>query len=360
MRVMTVHLKTLSPVFIGNSEEVVMASEYVRKGDEYFRLHEDFFYTTTSQMDFATLNKPKDFKDLGHFKNLCQVQSRYRLHNCPNIQGEVKPFIRTGMDLPYIPGSSLKGALRSAYMINRISNPQQLENDLQSVINHAKFVKRTTFGKLSSSLDSRTFRGQLKNTKYHPNDPQADLFRLIKISDSSSLGKDDLQMTPVIVYTIQGNALSVKRKNPHSNQPMQINVEAIPADTLITVRVTFDEFLEKQFTRTISFEEILDGSIRFYKSIASKEKEFYNHYHINRVKDFYHHIKDKQILQVGFGSGLLGNTITSLVSKGMQCKIRNAIKHHDAPFAPKSRRLVCSNDGSPISPLGWLEVVKME
>jgi len=354
MTVKTLHLKTLSPVFVGSSEDSVMAGEYVSKGNEYFRLHEDFFYSITGTMDIKNLRRPKHINDLGQFKGYYKEKSRYRLHNCPKIHGEVKTFIRTGLDLPYLPGSSLKGALRSAYMINGITNPRQLESQLQGVINSTHRLKRNSFSRLSDKLDSQTYKGHLKDRKYHPNPPQADLFRLIKVSDSKPLGKDDLQMTPVIVYTIHGNSLDPKIA--FRNFPMQINVEAIPANTKLTVRITWDDFLENQFESSINFEEILEGSVAFYKKIAAEEKTFFNHYHKNQVRDFYHRIKDKPILQVGFGSGLLGNTITSIVSDEMKCKIRNAIIRHQANIAPKSRRLVCSNDGTPITPLGWMEV----
>lgn len=358
MTVKTIHLKTLSPVFIGSSEESVMAAEYVRKGNEYFRLHEDFFYSITGNMDSGTLKKPKRINDLGPFKGYYKEKSRYRLHNCPDVHGDVKTFIRTGLNMPYLPGSSLKGALRSAYMINGISNTHQLERQLQNVINSTHSLKRNSFGRLSDQLDRQTYKGLLKDGKYRPNPPQADLFRLIKVSDSKPLGKDDLQMTPVIVYTIKGNSL--EPKIAFANYPMQINLETIPQDTDLTIRITYDDFLEKQFKSTISFEEILQGSINFYQKIASEEREFFHTYHKNKVRDFYHRIKDKQILQIGFGSGLLGNTVTSIVSDEMKCKIRNAIRRHQANIAPKSRRLVCSTDGTPVQPLGWMEVESIE
>lgn len=358
MTVKTLHLKTLSPVFIGSSEESVMAAEYVKKGNEYFRLHEDFFYSITGNMDIKALKRPKNINELGPFKGYYKEKSRYRLHNCPRIHGEVKTFIRTGMDLPYLPGSSLKGALRSAYMISSITDTHQLERQLQKVINSKKPLRRNSFSKLSESLDRNTYKGRLNDGKYHPNPPQADLFRLIKVSDSKPLGKDELQMTPIIVYTIHGNTLDPKIA--FKSFPMQINVEAIPANTKLTVRITWDDFLEKQFQSSINFEEILKGSISFYKKIAAEEREFFNQYHKSRIRDFYHKIREKEILQVGFGSGLMGNTVTSIVSDEMKCKIRNAIRNHPANIAPKSRRLVCSNDGTPVEPLGWMEVVSIE
>src|SRR6056297_1997425 len=152
MTVKTIHLKTLSPVFIGSSEESVMAAEYVKKGNEYFRLQEDFFYSITGNMDSGTLKRPKNINELGPLKGYYKDKSRYRLHNCPNVHGDVKTFIRTGMDLPYLPGSSLKGALRSAYMINGISDTHQLERQLQNVINSTPGLRRNSFSRLSNNL----------------------------------------------------------------------------------------------------------------------------------------------------------------------------------------------------------------
>lgn len=119
---MTTHkltLRTLSPVHIGTGEEWRLGFDFVLANGQTWIFNEDaVLQAKESQLKPdgrghyplpGSLLTEKDFDNPGLF--------RYVLRGQPpseKADARMKPFIKDPYDRPYIPGSSLKGAFRTA------------------------------------------------------------------------------------------------------------------------------------------------------------------------------------------------------------------------------------------------------
>lgn len=83
----------------------------------------------------------------------------------------LKEYIHDGLGRPYIPGSSIKGAIRTA-ILSRVS---------QSV--NAEFILNREGGRISASSIEKEVFGQ---------DPNKDIFRFLKVGDALFSPKDDI------------------------------------------------------------------------------------------------------------------------------------------------------------------------
>ena len=159
MKVYEITLKTLGPVFIG-SGEILKKSGYIydrKEGRVYvpddrkminWLIHnnlldsfEDFFYDNKSKTkDLYTWFKLNNL--LGSYKEFMKYSlpvgdfSRDRNKGLNDIQ----LFIKGGDGKAYIPGSSLKGAIRNILFAekNRFSNPKYFSDYLNRIENIKK------------------------------------------------------------------------------------------------------------------------------------------------------------------------------------------------------------------------------
>jgi CRISPR type III-A-associated RAMP protein Csm5 len=121
----TITLRVLSPLHIGDSSEKLMI-----KGIDFF-YHDNTIYVVDEQKlftalqtknvnfnDYANLVAKGNSEDLQDYLfNQLKINpkeiSKRSFENTKTPNREIRPFIRTGLNIPYIAGSSLKGAIRS-------------------------------------------------------------------------------------------------------------------------------------------------------------------------------------------------------------------------------------------------------
>jgi hypothetical protein len=117
-------LETVSPVHIGSLDEKKwhkgMNYVYVGQEKKVYILDENRFFPLLAQkygfaLEFSDIER--FINDVGNKKiaNLRLKDLSYFISNLNYTHNEpIRPMIVTGLDIPYIPGSSLKGAIRSA------------------------------------------------------------------------------------------------------------------------------------------------------------------------------------------------------------------------------------------------------
>lgn len=225
-------IKTLTPVHIGSGVEL-NNFDYWLDGKMYYKLNNDKCFefvfqqdenaekkmnewvTVQSNFQFNTGGKQQK-KYLGIFdfidntlknKSLSEELKQkiyndkkyyhYRLDNCyGNTTKNVKQLLKTANNEIYIPGSSLKGMIRTALLNNAFNNSIKLQNKLSDKIkndnnnNSKKFLKDFELELITGCGEEKFDKAN--NRKYYKyDDAKFDIFKFIHITDTNSLPCDE-------------------------------------------------------------------------------------------------------------------------------------------------------------------------
>ena len=117
------------------------------------------------------------------------------------------------------------------------------------------------------------------------------------------------------------------------------------------------------------------------KTLIEKEIEFYNSNNFATLYNFYNRLKNRNnsiengafMLQLGWGTGYLSNTVTSSFTEGEDAPVnimalrerfrlgesRSQREHYDEREFPKTRRILYRGQ-NPVAPLGWVKISPLE
>jgi CRISPR-associated protein Csm5 len=353
----------LTPLHIGSGGDLLNEYDYAIHRGKTWRLNEDALLVAQDLDDPkladqlartppARLLQPTDFQaDSELF--------RYVITGTPrsNAEGaQVKEQLKDAFDRPYLPGTSLKGALRTA-LAWALWGEKGLKPDRRK-------LKR-----------SRRFAGQKYEQEIFGRDPNHDLLRALQVSDSEPVASERLMLV---------NARVIHR-NAHLAAPVEM--EAVQPDTAFKLSIKVDQALFskwagrqrlrggswlEQFPALVQRHtaQRLDEEVRWFAQVSSAQP----------VYQFLHQLQQMTlppnmcILQVGWGTGWLDKTFGSRLQsdpvffEGLvdDYGLASGKRRRGDPF-PKSRRvLVQVRRGRrgqtverPISSIGWL-LLEME
>lgn len=278
-------LTTRSPIFIGDGQSL-SKKEYIRKGKVIYVMDLLKMYQGIRKRnlivpyeDFMLNNEKVDlFSWLSQYKvsqNEYMRWVRYEL-DIGDItlenkrQMQMLTFIKDPYGCPYIPGSSLKGALRTVILADIIQKERFVfDQSIKEITEQARlsrdprnrYLKRQT-----EDVETKAFnRLNLLNVK--PQDVRNavnDIMAGIRISDSKPLSAKNLVMCQKVDVAVEGRC-----------RALNITRECIKPDT----RIEFDVTIDQKFLYTP--EEIKDA-VRlfandyinsFYKCFYKKNQE---------------------------------------------------------------------------------------
>ncbi|MBC7188943.1 type III-A CRISPR-associated RAMP protein Csm5 [Candidatus Aerophobetes bacterium] len=314
-------------------------------------------------VNFAMGQKPdlKRFLDSNRLLNFSFVESAASYFTlCPRgISGRLRTFVRDAFARPYIPGSSIKGALRVSIMY--VILKRMKENVRKSMLD--RFVQRKIgeyrrdrrgragFGwfkerfkkKFAEELERKIFkdfvlRGRREGDAHH------DILRYLKVSDSSFLDRNSLVVEEVKV-------LSVGRGRDFRGG--SIFVECVPAGKEFEFEIKMDREILDNFMKenphlSYDFDKDKLYDILLHPLEAAKEKaqdlleEEKNFFKENTlIRGVLEFEREKPNFRLGWGQGLLGASIDLLLTMEIRQNLRNTLFRDcgNTP-APKTRRLV--------------------
>jgi len=353
-------VRLLTPLHIGTGTILTEGFDYVTHNGRTYRLDLDVLaeelYTRDPRLIELLLKtppgqllKPEELRPDAPF-------IRYVLPGVPSGQ-HFREAIKDPYDRPYIPGSSLKGALRTVIAWHAW---KELGLSLASVRlgQQAKFA--------SKDLEAEIFGKDPEKGTYSPNH---DLLKAFRISDSHPVDAEALGIYQVKVWTRRGGAAP-------------ISVEAIKPGTEIAIEASVDENLFSEWaSKAPGFPlrhknwidslpqlarkraaERLKCEIGFWEEAGYKEL-FYGL--AGQIKAL-----NKEStgfpLQLGFGTGWEGTTIGAPLKEDPEWPkvyrrypmgINPKTKRRTPPQEyPRSRRVVVNKQGKPAAPLGWVWV----
>ena len=355
-----VTVETITPLHIGTGTELLKDFDYVSKPVERqtFVLDQDAVYAAELEAQGAAARLDTPAGRLLSSENWREASPfvRYSLQGSTTIE-RVHEQIKDVHGRCYLPGSSLKGALRTAVMAYAIAS-KSVVPDLAKLDKSEKLAAR--------AWEQATFG----------NEPNSDVLKALHVSDSLALPAKPSALELLTAQVFTGG-------EPGS----PIVVEAVRAKIAFQTEVVIDE-LALQYSRDPSLNwesrelwlaslvEIMQSTSRARieaEWVAVQDKGFAD------TAAFYKQLaalaesakgSNMALLQLGWGTGWTGLTVGPWLDEAAQHAIRERYSLGRPPTAgrdwqpnlshafPKSRRLraVPSSVGDvrPGRPLGWV------
>lgn len=278
--------------------------------------------------------------------------ARYSLAN-PTGRGQVPQILSQTKDAfghPYLPGSSLKGAIRTA-LAWAMLDAQDLPVDRRDLGSNPRFADDPLLGRLLGR------------------DPYRDLLRALQVADSAPLKAEGaLDLLKVTLYTLRGDRLAPK------GEGWSFFVEAIQKGSELRLSVRLDDYLlGPQVSRMVELEhgrgwlERWLGHCRaFSASVITQEQSFYHHYRMDQLAAFYDDLATQAagldpgreaLLQIAWGTGWQSKTVGTYLNDDELAMVRGQYRlgRSGVDEFPKTRRLV-ERGGGPSAPLGWVRL----
>ncbi len=363
MSVFSITLKVISPVHIGDGLELRKDFEYALHGGATYRLDEDAIleakaqqlarYRQGSYPPPALLLNENDFNQAGFF--------RYRLRGQPRsgkTYAAVRSFLKDGFDRPYIPGSSLKGAFRTALAWTGWK-------EVQPKLNRDAIAPKW----------QKNWAGQKLERKLFGPDPNHDLLRALQVSDLRGPHQPGEGLALV-------NAQVLTRHS--SGSPVEL--EALVGEVSFHGSLTIDESLFAAWAETkLHFanrkhwlDELMPRAQAHSRARMQRLAGWFEQAENGaRIAQWYRRLLSMEVtskqafMQIGWGAGWDGKTFWTHLQQDSQLfeqliadfRLQRRPKsapprRAGAPF-PSSRRVAGSvkeRSFAPVAPFGWVLV----
>jgi CRISPR-associated protein Csm5 len=353
-----VEVETLSPLHIGTGNELMLGYDLVPYQRQTYRVNEDVLLDAmlvraegegTDAVNrvlmgrpAAELLAPPDFDNPALFRYVLAGEPTKR-------EGKVFEQIKDVYDRPYLPGSSLKGALRTVLAWGIYMRTGRAP-DLDRLGPRAKYA--------AQRLEQELF-GQ---------DPNRDFLRTLQVQDSAPLTETDaLRLEQVQVYP--------------GGTPVE--VEAARAGVVFHLTIAVDEYgFQEEMARQLGWQ----GKRAWLGQLATLGREYAQERLLAEVAFFQAHggpqatldfyaapvkqnvegelADDEFLLQMGWGTGWESKTLGSGLLRRDDAVFEQLLGQYRMtkewgrqvgdPF-PKSRTLALRG-GEPALPLGWVRV----
>jgi len=324
-------LTTIGPLFIGSGHEL-MKKEWIydkrRKTGFILDERKPFRYLKARNKIQSFENfMLKDSKkrmlewaiDIGLYPADISKVMKYEV-DCSGLGGAntdkgVQTFIKDGFGKPYVPGSSVKGAVRNILLAYFVKRDNIYAGDVRDTVNNQNMngkVNKTFLKNEANKMEIKYFhKKNLPGTKSA--DMVNDIMSGVRISDSDPLEFDALTMCQKIDITCtdKENALSVVR-------------ECIAPDNTIELEMSIDTTQ----TRNIDAELIMKAVNEFLQNYNA---EFLSHF-----KDEKLYAED--VIYLGGGVGYHSKTITGQVFSEMNNRVELTSKIIDGTINGKNRK----------------------
>lgn len=378
-------IRTLSPVHIGSGKKLG-AIDFVLKNQNVFVIDDTkLFEWIAAQPNSEKLSlmladtikqgQLKPFLDQNFPSNLNEIIA-YTIHSQGSPR-EILSFIRTESHQPYIPGSSIKGALRSAVLRGKTIADAELRELAADAI---RSVAKQKASKTNSDLvEAKVFVAANVEARKRSN---YDLNRLLTVRDTSAQIK--LEVMKVQFLSVDRNGgLSWKQRN-FSPGPISLYIEAIPKNQVWQHQIVLQTHLLNPQASKLNFAKIEDTMVFLAEychltsqNLLEQEHDFYRRHRQPELAKWYENALGRLakmdstsfILPLGWGTGYDAKTITDLLGQQTYQLVVNAYKNtsglgkpgrnKNAPWlgaldSPKSRKVVVYPDNT-LEPLGWVE-----
>lgn len=300
-----------------------------------------------------------------------------------NSVTDLRPMIRNGMRQLYIPGSSIKGAIRTAIAYHLLKHEKKYQLPESASLSVIEILLREKLGRgelankhKQKILDDELFmdslftdfglsyQGRSVNSK---NGPNTDFMRALKVTDSQPLlefkkvtkqGKNVFFNLPVVAEVIVSSHFrddkAKYRASIYAEMVRNVQTEfTLSLDTEMLKWFTHNEGMQIPFK---NLDELLKICQEFAQEQWDAEHDYWeiiqNNYHqgkrldFNEIRQLYEAIQCPYNLRIGWATGMLGTTVNLGLDQELVERIRDTCGINAPDFeAPKSRRTVIDPKG---------------
>lgn len=315
-------------------------------------------------------------------KQLAAYQISSNVNRPPRDRDTVSTFIKTIDNEPFIPGSSLKGTLRSrllrGYLLEHPEQQEEFSREVEKTASTPDRNNRPSGKSAGPEIEARVF---VKPGVKPARRSNYDLNRVLVIGDSQPKSQGSLEFVEVKILSVQGGRLGEKS---FSNYLEVLRVPTPQSPINLRFPVSWQVFLLGQnglanelgfaplqkmllylpeYCRAASFE-LFEQEIKFFHE--HKEGDLAGWYEEKR--SILRQREDLFCLPIGWGTGYDAKTITDLLNISAFRVVADFCKNTKglgrpgnqrgnewlgAALSPKSRRVVVRPDGKK-EPLGWM------
>ncbi len=376
-------LETITPVHIGSGEVLNQIDGYYANGrwhridlDSVLRHPSTDINALTSEMS------QRGFRWAEHFSRQNMDPSELSAYSlaCPQSpeEVEIREAIKTVDNRPYIPGSTLKGAIRTAFLEEILSESDDIYEESLSQLEN--LIDQGPRGNQRREQPAR----QIENLAFGK-DPNHDLCRALQISDTAPIESDALEIG--VAWTVTLNQSDQLVQKIDRGQEYKNFVQQIQSKQHLTFTLKIDELLFRDREKTqLNFTELQEKTLHDIAEVCrsttnelmQREQDFFSYYNLPGIANRYDeliHINNNVpegafLLQIGWGTGYHANTVTSLFTEDeeapeeLRMDIRERFKlgesrsqrgQYDERAFPKTRRILYRGR-NPILPLGWVKI----
>lgn len=304
--------------------------------------------------------------------------SAYSAPAPPRIDGFLRPFVRDAFNHPFLPGSSLKGVIRTVFFYKLLKGlaPEQRKKLLDDFVrDRLEEYRRDPRGQKSfrwfqdrfkqwfaQRLDADFFQQFTLREGQRRFDPHTDFFRCLRVTDSTPLAPETARVEEIKIFSA---------RSQESPKRWSLYAECLPEKSAVEFEISFDEGLLQEFAKRnprtwfglefAALAEMLHNPLGVWaemgRDLWEREVRFFSHE--LKLSGALPETGNRPLMRVGWGAGLLGTSVDMLLPDALLQDLRNTLfTERGATPAPKSRRLVIQGNNRLI-PLGWAMVEKV-
>lgn len=300
--------------------------------------------------------------------------------SCRGRPNNVSTFIKNAFGVPLLPGSSLKGAIRTAltwYFLKDENMRSKIEVTLKGILETVRRAKDERERRRASGHWKRRIGPQLENLIFYgkEKDPQYDMNKAVTVTDAS-FEADLLELALCKTFT-------VTRENSLVPKSYDVFVEAImPGNKGGTTDISLNSYFLKRKLSELGFDKGRVDLLRefpricneFSKNVIEYELEFLRYYKLPELVQFYENLLDSLpgknnefLLRLGSGIGWISTTVGLILKENPHLleEIRREFglgrrrnQPYYVPEFPKTRKLIMDKE-TPKYPLGWIRLVEL-
>jgi CRISPR type III-A-associated RAMP protein Csm5 len=410
----TIRLKTVTPVFVGNGENIKPLS-YVLEGDTAHIINESKFFASLStkerdcyiawieplldqltQLDEqialardhlerrrklqrerraveSKLALSRFLSDQLRVNPVRFIQERgaeaYRVRcNIPPERDGFRLHLKDPASRPYLPGTEIKGAFRTALLYALVSDPanysyfrhrlEEFRRFFRSGAPPREKLRRLT--KIAEAVEAELLRGKPKGEA--KNDAKFDFLRFLHVSDSSFLSPDNLRVELT-------QMLGTNRYTKTWVESLAAGYEVITQLAIGDPMLILQELGLERLRGWLSLPKLLEACYRRSYDILAEEAIYFAdepklHALVTLLQN--QNTIEAPLLRLGQGQGFLSITVNLPVKRRDPELFDEAIREgvsFQRRFRtqrcnfPKTRRVIVDAYGSPVSTLGWVKIL---
>ena len=376
-------LETITPVHIGSGETLNHIDGYYANCRWYhINLGKVLAHPSADINALTSEMTQRDFRWQRYLSQRGMNPTELSAYSLPCQQSpeevDIREAIKALDNRPYIPGSTIKGAIRTAFLSELIVKDNELfQNNLSYLQN---LTRQTVRGNPRRETPAKKIERDAIGK-----DPNHDILRALQVSDTAPLANNALEIGCAWTVTLNQNYQLVQKID--NGKEYKNYVQQIQAGQSLTFTLKIDNLLlQGREKNRLHFGGLQEKTLRNIAkacrleadALMQREREFFECYKFSNIPEVYDKLIDENadlpegafFLPIGWGTGYHTNTVTAIftddedVPQKLLLDLRRRFRlgesrsqrgYYDEREFPKTRRILYRGE-NPIAPLGWVKI----